>query len=119
MSTFRRSGGEIELGIVVPSGRKKRQYVVQLFHDPGHRSSTYKECVSDFKDIDCGACKVSIDDSLWIRYQWYPEDIDPELTEAGASGDISWDEWQERSNELHDACMEAGLLEQGYEHDAD
>ena len=118
MSINRRSTGEIELGIAAQSNHRSRRYVIQLFRDPGHMSNTIKECIDDFEDIDCGWCKVSIDDSFWIRYQWYPEDLDPELTQAGASGEIGWDEWQERSRAADDACMKAGLLEQGYDLDA-
>ena len=112
-----RSSGTTELEIAVRSDYGDRMYAIQLFHDPGHVSNTFKECIAEFKDISCGACKVSIDESLWIRYQWYPRDIDPELSELGANGEISWDEWQERSNALQDACFEEGLLEQGYERD--
>ena len=118
MSILRRSSGEIELGIAAQSDHRNRRYVIQLFRDPGHMSSTIKECVDDFEDIDCGWCKVSIDKNLWIRYQWYPDDLDPVLTRAGASGEISFDEWQERENVVQDACLKAGLLEQGYKLDA-
>ena len=113
-----RSGGELDLGIAASANNKHRSYTVQLFHDPDHNYGTLKECVTDFERIDCGACKISIDDSLLIRYQWYPTDIDPELTQARASGEISLDEWQERSRAADDACMKAGLHEQGYDLDA-
>jgi hypothetical protein len=117
MSVSKRSSGETELGIAVPSNHKNRRYFVQLFHEPNHRTNTVKECVAEFEDIDCGWCKVSIDENFWIRYQWYPDDMDQELTRAGANGEISWDEWQARNRAAEDACMKAGLQEQGYELD--
>ena len=117
MSIFRRSSGAIELGIAVPSDHKNQRYVVQLFHDPDHRSSTLKECVADFEDIDCGWCKVSIDDNLWVRYQWYLDDPDPNASRARDDGEISWDEWEARNEAANDACLKEGLNEQGYNFD--
>ncbi|MGB5354939.1 MAG: hypothetical protein WBN32_15105 [Woeseia sp.] len=118
MSVFRRSNGAMELGIAVPSDHMNRRYVVQLFHDPEHRASTLKECVAEFEDIDCGWCKVSIDDNLWVRYQWYLDDPDPNASQARDNGDISWDEWAARSAAAEGACLKEGLKKQGYDSNA-
>lgn len=117
MSINRRSTGEIELGIAAQSDHKNRDYVVQLFRDPGHMSSSIKECVEEFEEIDCGWCKVSIDDNFWIRYQWYLDDPDPNASRARDDGEISWDEWEARNDAAQDACLKRGLTEQGYDFD--
>ncbi len=114
MSVNIRSSGEVELGIGAQSDHKNRDYVIQLFRNPGEMSSAIMECVDDFAEIDCGWCKVSIDGNYWIRYQWYPNDPDPSASQARDDGEISWEEWEARNEAAQNACLRKGLAEQGY-----
>ncbi|WP_405230646.1 hypothetical protein [Lentisalinibacter sediminis] len=110
----KRSGGEVELIIPFSSGIDDPRYVIQVFHDPVHSDDDLKECVGEFQKIDCGWCKVTIDQNLWIRYGWWPEDPDPGSTRARDEGEISWDEWERRNDKAVKTCEIQGLLEQGY-----
>ncbi|MDX1500712.1 MAG: hypothetical protein R3176_12480 [Woeseiaceae bacterium] len=111
----KRSNGPVELLLAEPGWTDASRFIIQLFHDAGSgASNALKECVSDFDEIECGWCKVTVDDALWIRYQWYPEDLDPAATEAHLSGEISWEEWRARDEAAEEACLRRGLAEMGY-----
>lgn len=100
--------------MALPSRHKNKRYVVQLLHDRNHAESKIKECVAGFENIDCGWCKVSIDDDFWVRYQWYLDDPDPDTSRARDDGKMSWDEWEKKDDAARDACLRNGLREQGY-----
>jgi hypothetical protein len=104
----------MELELAVYSGAKNRQYGIQLFYDPSHSTNDYKACIDEYEGIDCGWCKVTVDDNLWIRYGWYPDDPDPEATRAYGKGEIGWGEWERRHAEALEVCEARGMLEQGY-----
>lgn len=109
-----RSSGATELTLAISAGVDDPHYVIQLFHDPTHQNGGYKECINDFQEIECGWCKVTVDENLWIRYGWWPDDPDPAATRARDKGEISWDEWERRNDDALQKCEAQGLLEQGY-----
>ena len=109
-----RSDGSTELELPVSAGENGRAYVIQLFHNPGNHVTSYPECIGDFKKIDCGWCKVSVDDDLAIRYGWYPEDLDPDATRALNDGEIDFSEWERRDKMALEACETQGLIDLGF-----
>ncbi len=107
----------VELGLEASVEDKNRAFMIKLFHDTRNPVDTPLECINEHEDVECGVCKVSAADSLYLSYTWMPHEIDPELTEQLRNGDISGAEWEQRTQELFKACWRDGVIEQGYSSD--
>jgi hypothetical protein len=87
---------------------------IQFMHDSDGESDLI-ECQSDFEDARCGRCVVKLDDDWWIDYEWYPDNVAPEVTEAYADGELSDDKYWVAFGNALDACVYEGYSLIGYE----
>lgn len=87
---------------------------IQFMHDSDGGSELI-ECESDFEDARCGQCIVKLDDDWWIDYEWYPDNVAPEVTKAHADGELSDDQYWVAFGNALDACVYEGYSLIGYE----
>ncbi len=87
---------------------------IQFMHDADGTSGLI-ECQSDFEDARCGRCVVKLDDDWWIDYEWYPDNVAPEVTQAFAAGELSEDEYWVTFGNALDTCHYEGYSLIGYD----
>ena len=89
---------------------KYPQSVLGLAHyvRPAETEASPSECRKEFRDVRCGECGIALDDGWWLLYRWVPSVLDPDLYRAQVEGEISQEEWEERHDELLQACWMEG-----------
>jgi hypothetical protein len=87
---------------------------IQFMHDSDGGPELI-ECESDFEDARCGRCIVKLDDDWWIDYEWYPDNVAPEVTKAHDDGELNDDQYWVAFGNALDACVYEGYSLIGYD----
>lgn len=96
------------------SGFKDSYVYMQYIHHPD-ADSELKVCLSSHRDIGCGECIEKLDDEWWGYYKWFPQHISEDDLDALMDGEITQEEYDQRSEESIDKCWRDGYAEMGYE----
>lgn len=79
-----------------------------FYRRPAEKDTSWTECRNEFRTVRCGECGIALDDGWWLIYRWVPKMLDQELWDAASEGEISWEEYEERDDELFEACLVEG-----------
>ena len=64
-------------------------------------------CRDDHRDAPCGRCRVDMDESWAVFFEWLPDILDIQLIRESIEGDMTRDESQERRETVFQACAAA------------
>ena len=75
------------------------------------------ECAEKFRDLPCGKCYASANDSWGIEYRWGDRTINNDLLEQLESGLLDQESYESSANIAQHQCRNTGYREIGYSHE--